>query len=71
MKSFFIGERVVGPDTPPFVIAEMSGNHNQSLDRALQLVDAAAESGSGVAAAGAGLRSAGALRAGPDSEPSG
>lgn len=29
----------------PFVIAEMSGNHNQSLDRALALVDAAAEAG--------------------------
>lgn len=28
-----------------FVIAEMSGNHNQSLDRALQMVDAAAEAG--------------------------
>ena len=29
----------------PFVIAEMSGNHNQSLERALQIVDAAAASG--------------------------
>ena len=29
----------------PFIIAEMSGNHNQSLERALQIVDAAAESG--------------------------
>mgnify|MGYP003346355401 CR=1 FL=1 len=29
----------------PFIIAEMSGNHNQSLDRALELVDAAARSG--------------------------
>ncbi len=29
----------------PFIIAEMSGNHNQSLDRALALVDAAAEAG--------------------------
>lgn len=31
--------------TPPFVIAEMSGNHNQSLERALEIVDAAARSG--------------------------
>lgn len=31
--------------TKPFVIAEMSGNHNQSLERALELVDAAAEAG--------------------------
>lgn len=29
----------------PFIIAEMSGNHNRSLDRALAIVDAAAESG--------------------------
>ena len=29
----------------PFIIAEMSGNHNQSLDRALKIVDAAAKSG--------------------------
>ncbi len=29
----------------PFIIAEMSGNHNQSLDRALALVDVAAEAG--------------------------
>jgi len=35
----------VGENFPPFVIAEMSGNHNQSLDRALQIVDAAADSG--------------------------
>ena len=30
---------------PPFIIAEMSGNHNQSLEKALQIVDAAAKSG--------------------------
>lgn len=29
----------------PFIIAEMSGNHNQSLERALKIVDAAADSG--------------------------
>ena len=29
----------------PFIIAEMSGNHNQSLERALALVDAAADAG--------------------------
>ena len=29
----------------PFIIAEMSGNHNQSLERALRIVDAAAEAG--------------------------
>ena len=40
-----IGGMNVGENFPPFVIAEMSGNHNQSLDRALQIVDAAADAG--------------------------
>ena len=40
-----IGDRLVGPEARPFVIAEMSGNHNQSLDRALAIVDAAADAG--------------------------
>lgn len=35
----------IGASTKPFVIAEMSGNHNQSLVRALQIVEAAARSG--------------------------
>lgn len=35
----------VGPDQAPFIIAEMSGNHNQSLERALSIVDAAAAAG--------------------------
>ncbi|CAM3530101.1 pseudaminic acid synthase [Marinicrinis lubricantis] len=45
MKEFVIGSRKVGPNHPPMIIAEMSGNHNQSLERALSIVDAAAESG--------------------------
>jgi len=40
-----IANRLIGRDHPPFVIAEMSGNHNQSLERALEIVDAAAEAG--------------------------
>src|SRR5688572_20388359 len=40
-----IAGRCIGREFPPFVIAEMSGNHNQSLDRALAIVDAAARSG--------------------------
>lgn len=45
MSGISIGGRRVGRGHAPFVIAEMSGNHNQSLDRALAIVDAAAESG--------------------------
>jgi N-acetylneuraminate synthase len=40
-----VGGRPIGRQHPPFVIAEMSGNHNQSLDRALEIVDAAAQAG--------------------------
>lgn len=40
-----IEHRTVGAGAAPFVIAEMSGNHNQSLDRALEIVEAAARSG--------------------------
>ncbi len=42
---FQIGERWIGKNHKPFIIAEMSGNHNQSLERALQIVEAAAASG--------------------------
>ncbi len=40
-----IGDREVGRGARPYLIAEMSGNHNRSLDRALEIVDAAAASG--------------------------
>jgi len=45
IRDIVIGDRKVGPSHPPLVIAEMSGNHNQSLDRALAIVDAAAQAG--------------------------
>jgi len=40
-----IADRFIGHDQAPFIIAEVSGNHNQSLERALEIVEAAAKSG--------------------------
>lgn len=45
MNPIEVGNRQIGPTAPPFVIAEISGNHNGSLSRALDIVDAVAESG--------------------------
>ncbi len=45
MKEIQIQEFTISPNHKPFIIAEMSGNHNQSLERALQIIDAAAEAG--------------------------
>jgi pseudaminic acid synthase len=45
MNDITIGNYTIGSNHKPFIIAEMSGNHNQSLDRALELVDAAAVAG--------------------------
>lgn len=42
---FRIGSHPVGIAHRPFIIAEMSGNHNQSLERALEIVEAAASAG--------------------------
>jgi pseudaminic acid synthase len=35
----------IGLEHEPFIIAEMSGNHNQSLERALEIVEVAAKTG--------------------------
>lgn len=40
-----IGNHLVSRDSPPLVIAEMSGNHERTLETALQVVDAAAAAG--------------------------
>ena len=40
-----IKDREIGTSSRPYLIAEMSGNHNRSLDRALEIVDAAVRAG--------------------------
>jgi len=45
MKKIKIKDYNISQNSKPFIVAEMSGNHNQSLERALEIVDAAAKSG--------------------------
>lgn len=45
MTMFRIGDHRIGSQRPPFIIAELSGNHGGSLHRALETVDAVAEAG--------------------------
>jgi N-acetylneuraminate synthase len=48
MTNFLIGKRPIGPDHPPLVIVEVGINHEGSLEKAIQMVDAAAEAGAEV-----------------------
>ncbi len=43
--SLSIGERLVGPDAPVYVIAELSANHNQDFEQAVRIVRAARDAG--------------------------
>jgi N-acetylneuraminate synthase len=45
MTEFKLGDRRIGDDHPPFIIAEVGINHEGSLEKALQMVDAAADAG--------------------------
>lgn len=45
MKTISVEDRKISIFDKPFIIAEMSGNHNHSLERALEIVEAAAEAG--------------------------
>jgi N-acetylneuraminate synthase len=45
MTAVTIGGRTLGAGRPPLIVAEISGNHNGSLERALRLLDAAAAAG--------------------------
>jgi len=45
MKEITICNVKIGLSHPPFIVAEMSGNHNQSLERALKIVETAAKAG--------------------------
>lgn len=45
MNDIVIANKIIGDSHPPFIIAEMSANHNQSLERALKIVDEAAKAG--------------------------
>lgn len=44
-KNIEIDGRKIGPDYPPYIIAELSGNHNGDIDRAKKLIDVAKEAG--------------------------
>lgn len=45
MQEIKIGTRIISNKSIPFLIAEMSGNHNQSIERAMCIIDAAADAG--------------------------
>ena len=44
-KSFNIGNRVIGEECSPYVIAEMSANHNGNIENAFNIIKAAKQSG--------------------------
>jgi N-acetylneuraminate synthase len=45
MKSMMLGEVEIGPNRPPYIIAEVGSNHNGDMNLCRRLIDAAAEAG--------------------------
>lgn len=45
LETIRINGRAIGPSEPPYIIAELSGNHQGNLDQALELIDKAAATG--------------------------
>ena len=45
VADILIDERAIGRNHPPYIIAELSANHNGSLDRALRLIEIAHAAG--------------------------
>ena len=45
MQPIKVGSKTIGPDEEPFIIAEMSGNHNGSKERAIEIIKRAAATG--------------------------
>ncbi|MDE6516244.1 MAG: N-acetylneuraminate synthase family protein, partial [Acetatifactor sp.] len=44
-KEIRIGSKIISEDSPVFIVAEMSGNHNMDFDRAVEILKAAKEAG--------------------------
>ena len=44
-KTISIGSKIIGPGHPPYIIAELSGNHNGDIERAFALMEAAKKAG--------------------------
>lgn len=44
-KTITIGKRTLSADSPVFIVAELSANHNQDYNRAVEIIHAAAQAG--------------------------
>ena len=45
VKDISIAGRLIGASHPPYIVAEMSGNHNQSFDKGVAILKAAKDAG--------------------------